>query len=565
MIGFLNQIRVLLSPREKRRLVVVVLMMTVAALMELAGIGVLLPVAAVFLNPEWMEHEWVRAGCAFFGIADRTQFVLAGMLVLAALFTLKTVFSFRMIREQARFIYEKQRELSVRLYRNYLESPFAYGANRSVAEWNTKLHQVEQLCTFILMPLMTVATDALLVATLTGVLLCTMPVLTLIGGGFMLVVGWAIFASMKRLNATSGKQLMLSVVDLGKRRLDGLSNYKYLKLGGSAFAVDGYHAAYAARTSAERRLYLFGQAPRLLLEWSSLLLVLAIFAGMICLGMSESDILLRFSLLIAVMSRMLPSFSRIHYGLAQIRQSGFVFDELFRDLTACPREEVADADGVSATLENTLELRHVTFGYAPDADPVIRDFSLTVKARECVALVGRTGCGKSTLTDLVMGLRMPDSGEILADGRPIRGHLASWRRLIGYVPQAIWLVDDTVRNNVAFGVSADKIDETRVRTALETAQLLKDVEAMPDGLDAMVGENGAHLSGGQRQRLAIARALYRNPSLLILDEATSALDNATEAAFVEALEALRGRLTMLVGAHRRSTVENCDRTIRLDA
>ena len=565
MIKFLNQIRVLLTPRDKRKLVLIVLMMTVAALMELVGIGVLLPVAAVFLNPAWMDHEAVRAVREFLGIADRSDLVLVGIGALAAVFTVKTAFSFWVIREQARFIYGKQRDLSVRLYRNYLDSPYPCGAARSVAEWNAMLNLVEQLCHFILIPLMTALTDALLVIALTAVLLAVMPWITLAGGGFMALVGAAIFFSMKRLNGTYGKRFIQSVVKLARSRFDGLSNYKYLKLGGAGFCIGSYSEEYRERKRVETLLFQFGQAPRLLLEWSTLLLALAIFAVMVAVRMPETEILLRFSLLVAVMARMLPSFSRIHYSLTQIRQNGFVFDELFHDLTSCPAEEIADKDGIPATLDDKLELRHVTFGYTPEAGPVIRDFSLTVKARECVALVGRTGCGTSTLSDLVMGLRRPDAGEILADGKPIQEHLKSWRGMIGYVPQTIYLADDTVRNNIAFGVPTGEIDDVRVRASLEAAQLLADVEDMPDGLDTPVGENGAHLSGGQRQRLAIARALYREPRLLILDEATSALDNATEAAFVEALEHLRGRLTMLVIAHRLSTVENCDRTVNLDA
>ena len=380
----------------------------------------------------------------------------------------------------------------------------------------------------------------------------------------MLIVGGTIALLMKQLNATQGKKLLESGVRLSRIRLDGLNNYKYLKVGGgSKNFSEHFYQEYGSRVQAEWRIFFFGQMPRMILEWSSMLLVLAIFGIMVFRGMASADILLQFSLLAAVFARMLPSFSRIHYGLTQIRQHSFVFDALFRDLTGVPQEE-PDTDPEPATLNECLELRHVSFGYDRE-NPVIRDLSCVIKARESVAVVGRTGSGKSTLADLVMGLRVPDAGEILADRRPVTGHLQSWRSLIGYVPQAIYLSDDSVRRNVAFGVSDGEIDEVRVREALDMAQLLEDVEAMPGGLDAGVGENGCHLSGGQRQRLAIARALYRKPELLILDEATSALDSATEDAFVKALEALQGKITMLVIAHRLSTVENCDRTIRLDA
>ncbi|MBQ4337234.1 MAG: ABC transporter ATP-binding protein [Lentisphaeria bacterium] len=562
---FLQQLRILMTPQDKFRFLLVAMVMFFAAMMELAGIGVLLPVAAVFLKPEWLEHEIIRQFGAVTGISGRRQVVLAGVLLLIAVFSAKTVFSLFAVRMQAKFIFGKQRDLATRLYRNYLEMPYADGFRRTVSEWDAMLQLVEQLCTFILMPAMTVLADLLVVAVLAGVLLLLMPGTTLAGGGFMLLIGGIIFFSMKKLNAVLGKKLMESGVRLSKIRLGGLNNYKYMKVGGSPRTfTERFYQEYGFRTQAEWRIFFFGQVPRMLLEWSAMLLMLAIFGWMIWQNRPSSDILLQFSLLVAVFARMLPSFSRIHYGLAQIRQHYFIFDALFLDLTALPQEE-PDKEPGGISLNKNLELRNISFGYSPNGEPVIRDLSVVMNAKESVAVVGRTGSGKSTLADLVMGLLSPDKGEILADGKPVAGHLQSWRKLIGYVPQAIYFSEDTVRGNVAFGVPQDEIDDLRVWNALAMAQLLEDVEDMPGGLDAFTGENGSRLSGGQRQRLAIARALYRQPELLILDEATSALDTATEEAFVKALESLQGKITMLVIAHRLSTVENCDRVIRLDA
>ncbi|MBO5689297.1 MAG: ABC transporter ATP-binding protein, partial [Lentisphaeria bacterium] len=527
-MGFLQQLRILMTPQDKLRFLLVAAVMFLAAMMELAGIGVLLPVVAVFLKPAWMEHELIRQLCSIAGISGKQQLVLAGVGMLIAVFTVKTAVSLLAVRMQARFIFGKQRELATRLFGNYLEMPFRDGQRRTVSEWDAMLQLIDQLCNFVLMPALTVLSDLLVILVLTSVLLYLMPWITLGGGGFMLIVGGGIAWAMKRLNATQGKVLMESGIRLTKVRLGGLYNYKYLKVGGGSQAsVERFYQASGERMRANWRIFFFGQMPRMLLEWSAMLLVLTVFCIMIWREMDPADILLQFSLLVAVFARMLPSVSRIHYGLTQIRQHYFVFDSLFRDLTESP-QEAPDVDDVPATLNNSLELRGITFRYEPDDEPVIRDLSCVINARESVAVVGRTGCGKSTLADLVMGLLPPESGEILADGRSIAGHLKSWRRLIGYVPQSIYLLDDSVRNNVAFGVPADEIDEVRVREALDMAQLLADVEDMPDGLDAPVGENGCRLSGGQRQRLAIARALYRKPELLILDEATSALDNATE-------------------------------------
>ena len=195
---------------------------------------------------------------------------------------------------------------------------------------------------------------------------------------------------------------------------------------------------------------------------------------------------------------------------------------------------------------------------------MLRDFSLTIPVRSSVALVGATGSGKSTLADILLGLLEPQSGGVFADGRDIRENLASWRSMIGFVPQNIVLFDDTVAANVAFGFT-EKPDTARVEAALKTAQLYDFVMTLPRGVDTVIGDDGVRLSGGQRQRLGIARALYASPSVLILDEATSALDTDTEAALVRALETLRGKLTIVTIAHRLSTIEKCDLRVNLDA
>ena len=242
---FLQQLRVLMTPLDKFRFLLVVAVMGAAALMELAGIGVLLPVAAVFLNPEWLEHDWIRQFSAVTGIAGRTHLVMAGLVLLIAVFTIKTLIASFAVWLQARFILGKQRELASRLYLNYLEMPFQDGCRSSVARWNGMLGLVENLCYFILMPAMTVLADLLVIAVLAGVLLVLMPWIALGGGGFMLIVGAIIAGTMKRLNARQGKQLLESGIRLSQVRLDGLNSYKYLKVsGGSSAFVERFYREY---------------------------------------------------------------------------------------------------------------------------------------------------------------------------------------------------------------------------------------------------------------------------------------------------------------------------------
>jgi ATP-binding cassette subfamily C protein len=210
-------------------------------------------------------------------------------------------------------------------------------------------------------------------------------------------------------------------------------------------------------------------------------------------------------------------------------------------------------------------MREVSFRYPSTSRPALDGLSLTIAKNASLAVVGPTGSGKSTFVDLLLGLYQPTAGEILIDGRPLTPALVpSWQASIGYVPQDIFLIDDTIARNIAFGVPDNEIDDARLREACAMAQLLDFIEAqLPDGLDTNVGERGVRLSGGQRQRIGLARALYHRPSLLILDEATSALDVATEAKLLEALRSLAGKLTMVVAAHRLSAVENCDQLVNL--
>ena len=282
------------------------------------------------------------------------------------------------------------------------------------------------------------------------------------------------------------------------------------------------------------------------------------------MGMPSSRIVLYAAFFLAAMFRLIPSVSRMQYNLILVRGMLYVFERLVDDLDSIPAEKVLPApDAPELHFDRELTVEHVTFRYGPERPAVFEDFSMTVKRLECVAVVGRTGGGKTTLIDLVAGFLTPESGRVAVDGADIRGNLRSWRSRIGYVPQNIFLFDDTVRANVAFGEEPEHIDDARVRKALKMAQIADFVGSLPEKLDTRLGEFGARISGGQKQRIAIARALYREPELLILDEATSALDDDTEAAFIDALNSLKGKLTILMVAHREGGIKFCDRSVEL--
>ena len=240
-----------------------------------------------------------------------------------------------------------------------------------------------------------------------------------------------------------------------------------------------------------------------------------------------------------------------------------MIDVLHTEL-ALATPEIADTHSSVTPFCAALGLNQVTYTYPGAAEPALKDISLTIKHGESVGFIGASGAGKSTLVDILLGLLTPNSGEVRVDGKNIQANLRNWQDQIGYVPQSIFLTDDTLRRNVAFGLPESQIDDTAITRAIQAAQLEEFVTSLPDGLETLVGERGIRLSGGQRQRIGIARALYHDPAVLVLDEATSALDIATEDGVMQAVTALQGSKTIIIVAHRLSTVTHCDRLYRLE-
>lgn len=563
MRTLLLKIRILLTPRDKWTLVRVTLLMAVSALLEIVGIGLLLPVVAVFVRPELLtQNHYLKVFHQLFPFSDPVSFTVFCCVLMAGVYCLKNLFALYVIRRQAAFIFRKQAELSTRLYGNYLTAPYRFFQEGSVAELNANISRVSSVCTCIFMPFMSFMTDLFVVLLLSAVLFFFMPLISVGSVCFILVVAGGVYFLMRKMNGRFGRAYAESDNRAAGLRLNGLNGIKDIKAAhAERFFISEYSDGIHAVSNYSKKLFILGQVPRLTLETAAIFLALGIFIIMTVAGQPTGTILLTFSLLIAALSRMLPACSRMHYNLTQMRQYLWVFELVFRDINGLKSEELIRGDSPPVHFDETLEVRNLTFGYGKQV--LFRDFSIAIKALESVALTGVTGSGKTTFADLLLGLQKPQSGGIYADGRNIEENLGSWRALTAYVPQSIFLLDGSLLENVGFGLPLSEIEEESVWNALDMAQLKEFAASLPDGLNTRIGENGIKLSGGQRQRLGIARALYRKPKLLILDEATSGLDVETEAAFVDALEHLRGKLTTVIIAHRLSTVERCDRKIKL--
>ena len=566
MLKFLREIRQTLPPAYKYAAAGLVAMMVVSALLELAALALVMPVASALAAPELLEsNRWLHAFYDLVKPSSREAFLLESVAVLTLFFVVKNVFGFVLTKCQNRFCRDLSVNLAGRLYRTYMRADYTFHLEHGASELIGRIMQMREVAEILLMPSLVALSESVVFLSILAVIFVLVPKIALVSFlicGTVVLVFHKLFkrvldAASKKLFAANGEStrtMNQSFAAIREVKLTGTEAYFGRRLEQAQFNI----------VNAVRIRHDLGQLPRFSLE----VFVVAAAGGLVSvltwMGMPSSRLILYAAFFLAAMFRLIPSVSRMQYNLILVRGMLYVFERLSGDLNTIPAEKVLPApDAPEVHFEHELRMEHVTFRYAPDRPAVFEDFSMSVKRLECVAVVGPTGSGKSTLIDLVMGFLKPESGRVAADGADIRTNLRSWRGRIGYVPQNICLFDDTIRANVAFGVEPEQIDDACVKKALELAQIAEFVESLPDKLNTRLGEFGARISGGQKQRIAIARALYSEPELLILDEATSALDDDTETALIDALNSLKGKLTILMIAHRAGSIRHCDRRIEL--
>ena len=563
MIEILRGLRLILSPADKWRMLGLVGLLTFGALLEIAGLGLLLPVVAAFTKPELFEqNKFLHLFRSLFSGAGETSFLLICCLLITLVYAGKNLWLYFTIRLYTKFIYGRLAELTGRLYDLFLHCLYRIFAERGKVELNVTISKVEQMCSMVMLPAMLITVDALTVLFISAALMVTIPGVVLGCAAFFLAGSLIFYLPVRRKSSLTGKRINALMGAITKLSFYSLEDIKSLRvLGAEEHFSRRFLQLRREKSTCDTDFYVLGQIPRLLLETMAVAAALAVLAVMLWIGRPIGTVILSFGLLIAAMSRLLPSISRINYSLNTIRVGQPIFREIITALQ-WGRENLGDP-GARFEFRNELRIRDLSFAYDTDGPRIIDHLDLTLPRNSSLAVVGPTGGGKSTFIDLLLGFYEPLSGSIEADGRNIREALGAWRKLIGFVPQFIVLADASIADNVAVGMDEKEIDRERVKEVLKTAQLWEFVASLPQGMDTPVGDNGMRLSGGQRQRLGIARALYRDPEIIIFDEATSALDTETEEALINALETLRGRKTLIMVAHRLSTVAKCDQRLEI--
>jgi len=552
------------NDQERWQIALIFLLMLVGAGLETLGVGLIPTFVALLGNPEIIDQQRVLSWLySQSGATSHQIFLLWASVALLAIYLFKNAYLALLTYWQYHFLYEKQISLSSRLLRSYLYSSYTFHLQRNSADLVRNVTaEVTQLFVGVLVPMLTFFTEIMVLSCIVFLLAIAEPVSSAIAAIFL---GISIFW----LNATIRKQMSgqgLIRQEQGGKMIQwvnqGLGGVKETKvLGREAYFLDAFTKSTQAFSKADLFVGLANQLPSLFIDTILIASVLLIVIFSLLQGRAIQSILPMLSLFAIAALRLMPSTKRIVSTITNIRYSRNAVDLLYQDLIdlKLTPQSLPPLNDSLPQFQNLIELKDIHYQYPNAAKDSLSGISLSIKKGEAIAFIGASGSGKTTLVDVILGLLTPSQGEVLVDGKNILADLGSWQRQIGYIPQSIYLSDDTIRHNIAFGLDPNAINDNQVWAAIKSAQLKELVDSLPDQLYTLVGERGIRLSGGQRQRIGIARALYHNPEIIIMDEATAALDNTTEREFMQALEAMSGHKTMIMIAHRLSTVKNCDR------
>ncbi|MEY8654708.1 ABC transporter ATP-binding protein [Brachybacterium paraconglomeratum] len=563
--GTLRLLSRLLDRPTRWRLVIAAALSGALALLETVAIVTVLPLVQIATGAP-LDEGATGLVWNLLGKPGRGTFGMVLVGVVVGLFILKDVLAMAFVWWQSGFVMDKRVEMSTRLFQRFLREPLAEFRRRNIGEAiRTMTAAVGQVFTTV-SAMITTVSSGLTVTAILAALLVTTPVQALLALLYFSVAALAYLRVVRPRISQVGDDIMEGTKEATIAGLQGLQGFKEVKVRGSArHFIERFTNGLLLNERAAREGNFFSSITKYLLEILFILGVGALLAVSFLSG-AENQAVGSLALFVAAGFRLLPNISSLVgsvNGFRIGRASVLLVAEELRD--AGPLAEPTESrENTSLTLTTSLRIEDVRYRYPGAEHEVLRGIDLDIPAGSSVAFVGSSGAGKTTLVDLVLGLLTPTRGTIRADGVDIAEGIDSWQRICGVVAQDVFIAEDTVRKNILFDVPVEEADEQRLRQAVRMAQLEDVVEALPDGLDGDVGDWGSRLSGGQRQRLGIARALYRSPRLLVLDEATSALDNETERRVTETVNALHGDMTVIVVAHRLSTVKNVDTVVYME-
>jgi ABC-type multidrug transport system fused ATPase/permease subunit len=560
-LPIVKMVWLVLSKKERRKLFLVWLLALVGMGFELFSLGLIIPLMGLLTRDKYEEsfpllYDWL-------GGPSQQKLLVVGLLFILFVYLLKAVFTYYSNWIQRAFLNASKARLSNDIFQKYLRQPYSFHLDHNSSTLITNAENGRTVISGGLEPFLVLLTDGLIASGMFALLLVVEPIGTAcVLALFASASAIFQFSTRKRIHEWGIAKKIESRLVL-KHLQQGLGGAKEVKIMGreQLFLEEHKRSVYASM-EVDRKFVMLQSLPRLWLESLAITSLVVLVVAMIGSGDSVSQVLPVLGLFAATSFRIIPSINRI---MASVQTLGYskpiiraVFDDLQLSVPETPKV------GTEIKFTTSVCFNNVSFKYSNAAGNANDDLSFCIGKGEAVGIIGHSGAGKSTLVDILLGLLQPTAGEVLVDGVDIQNNLRSWQEHIGYVPQTIYLVDDTLARNVAFGLPGDMVDHDAIARSIKAAQLDEFVSSLPDGLDTIVGERGVRLSGGQRQRIGIARALYNDPEILVLDEATSSLDTETEQGVMDAVKELLGTKTIVIIAHRTTTVSYCTKVYKMD-
>lgn len=551
------------SKRDKYKIALLLCIMVAGSFLELLGVAVFQPFVNIIMMPDSIqENPYLARIYQMFGCSTTESFLTVVALGIIVIYVVKNVYLWVEQNLILKFTYGVQQKLSTRLLTTYLAEPYTFHLNKNIAELQRSMQEDTTMFTQVLMHTLQLIAEVVVCVVLGVYLFSVSNSITVVIVGLLILCVILFTKLTKRFTEELGKQGQIYKGKLYQWVNQSLGGVKEVKvLNREEFFTSSYKKYYRLYIKGVRINRLLSITPKYMVEAVCMTGLLIAIIIKLNFGHGELENFIPQLATFAVAAfRLLPSVGRINEHVNNILYAVPSVDLIYGDLKGIEdyQEEKGEEEGREWNFERAISAKHVTYAYPNTDTNVLEDANCVIPKGKTVAFIGSSGAGKTTMADIILGLLAPQRGKILVDDIDIFKNLTMWHHQIGYIPQVIYLSDDTIRNNIAFGIHEDQINEEAVKTALKKAQLAEFVDTLPDGLDTIVGDRGVRLSGGQRQRIGIARALYHDPEILVLDEATSALDNETETAVMEAIESLQGSKTMIIIAHRLTTIQNAD-------
>ena len=561
---FAKKFNYIFDREQKIKFVILLFLIAGTTVLELLGVSAVLPFVNVVMNPDTIERTWyLKVLYDGFGFNNVNYFMAILGIILIVIYIVKNVAVSVIYYFQYFYTFSNQRKIAGKMLNCYLQQPYSFHLQSNSADLIRNVGTDIEMMFQGVLALLQLFTETLVCMALGIYLLIKDKSITI--GVVVFMVGFLLIfvKRFKRYLSRIGDEdryYKANIVKWLQQAFGGMKESKIL--GREKFFYDNFVYNYDNWSEREKKYRFLQVAPRPIMEAASITAMMSIVVLKLINGTNSTYFITTIAVFAVAAFRLLPSVNRIANSLSTIMFNLPAFDAVYDELKTIEKlktEKWGEKSNVTALpFTDTITLKDVSFRYPTGDADVLAKVNLSIRKNQAVALIGPSGAGKTTLADIILGILEPTQGEILVDGQNIAEKKHEWQKNLGYIPQTIYLLDDTIKNNIIFGAADIDEDDSKLWKAIEEAQLKEFVESLSEGVDTEVGESGIRLSGGQRQRIGIARALYNNPDVLVLDEATSALDNETESAVMEAIDILSGSKTLIIIEHRLTTVKNCE-------